>query len=998
MALFPAYSDNSESVLQIDGDLNTKIVAKSSIVETHVLDSSDEAELLKSDNSVELISDDHKTSKRKTEKHKKKKKSKNKDKDKDKLKEKLEKKLDDKYLRNSTEDFYIDKRIDYGNLRVSTLYNPARPQYDRKKKLLGICAYSNPKKRKRGADRYYNTKIIDQSQNIDKTQPKSSKKRSHKQNEDFIEIEDSGISWGDERIDKDLVEKTTNFNKYLNDNPYDVDMWLQFVKFQEDRLAFDVFNHRVASKATAKNLCCSKQLSILDAALKHNFNSMELLCKKVKLSEQSMANDQYLSMLKQLIGTPDLQLGLLNRAWLWYVDAVQCSMALSSVSSVKEIYAAALKALTKAMKEKYAVSHVDITYRLGLFLRQAGLWEQLWMLIKMNIEINLAATNTEGSCNFESLVTQVNDKDLIDEENKIISSGLPMHEIWSRIELLRSKLQWLPSTIESDDPQRIVFSTDFADFIKPVSQKANMFAMTVNILRLLKIPLLPATHETTVCMKGNGYLIEWENDNIETCLPFLYTIISSLERIDTLKLKILTNIVKDFAEEPNYLSATNQYFKFINNIMMQCSRWFDGDEQTAILLWWIRLLRTLLTMISLDSSDVTEMQKIIANFRKFIKDVLKLHRDNVCIYKEFSIFEAHFSGFEKGLVIVEACLLALPHNRSLSRVHLCRSIVEMILEKNFRTDESISKATSILVALSSDEAINQQVNESSLNVALGKYMEYTDTSLWEVSNFDREILLTEYMMPDMKSDWICCHGWLIYLTQPFQSLKQFYNKIMIATHVEKLDRNSLDAKRKTQLRENFLQWYISIIRSDIRVHSEIARDKLIQKVLQQGIEEFPFNGAIVWYYVDWCGSNSIGRLHSVKLFKEDDLSQMFALAFVVENFSQLYMKYDPSYVDLWQPGHGNRLLNVLQTISSHSGLRKCALIWRMLIEFVSCHTQESAAIAKKFLYQALDECPWNKGLYRTGCIRIPSEFSELVDIMVEKQIRLHAMPEELQLL
>lgn len=127
------------------------------------------------------------------------------------------------------------------------------------------------------------------------------------------------------------------------------------------------------------------------------------------------------------------------------------------------------------------------------------------MLIKMNIEINLAATNTGGSCNFESLVTQVNDKDLIDEENKvfclllkcfnnffilskvrifqIISSGLPMHEIWSRIELLRSKLQWLPSTVESDDPQRIVFSTDFADFIKPVSQKANMFAMTVNILR-----------------------------------------------------------------------------------------------------------------------------------------------------------------------------------------------------------------------------------------------------------------------------------------------------------------------------------------------------------------------------------------------------------------------------------------------------------------------------------------------------------------------------------
>lgn len=138
----------------------------------------------------------------------------------------------------------------------------------------------------------------------------------------------------------------------------------------------------------------------------------------------------------------DLKVSLVTNSWYWYLDAVQCSMALCSVPSVKEIYIAAIKALNKIQKQNYPTSHIgiynfilflinfeffslisirilDITYRLGLFLRQAGLWEQLWMLIKLNIETNLAASNTEGSTNFEDVVTKVDLKCLMDEENKV---------------------------------------------------------------------------------------------------------------------------------------------------------------------------------------------------------------------------------------------------------------------------------------------------------------------------------------------------------------------------------------------------------------------------------------------------------------------------------------------------------------------------------------------------------------------------------------------------
>lgn len=64
-----------------------------------------------------------------------------------------------------------------------------------------------------------------------------------------------------------------------------------------------------------------------------------------------------------------------------------------------------------------------------------------------------------------------------------------------------------------------------------------------------------------------------------------------------------------------------------------------------------------------------------------------------------------------------------------------------------------------------------------------------------MSNFNREILLTELMISDIESDWFCCHGWFIYLTQPYKVLQQFYQKIMAATHVEKLEKGCFDAHR-----------------------------------------------------------------------------------------------------------------------------------------------------------------------------------------------------------
>lgn len=102
--------------------------------------------------------------------------------------------------------------------------------YSRMKILLGNEAILRSFKQKNKTSRYFNIKVTEIMNDTDIQQ--SSTKKGLKSTEDFIVITDSGIKWGDERIDKDLVDKTAHFNDYLNKNPYDVDMWLQFVKFQ----------------------------------------------------------------------------------------------------------------------------------------------------------------------------------------------------------------------------------------------------------------------------------------------------------------------------------------------------------------------------------------------------------------------------------------------------------------------------------------------------------------------------------------------------------------------------------------------------------------------------------------------------------------------------------------------------------------------------------------------------------------------------------------------
>ena len=175
----------------------------------------------------------------------------------------------------------------------------------------------------------------------------------------------------------------------------------------------------------------------------------------------------------------------------------------------------------------------------GLFLRQSGLLEQLWVLLELYLELNLS---TAGSEAFKTTVHIPEDEirettflykvQSIDSfiifklllynlftfleqlEDSIITSGLPLGALWLRIERLREGIYFFPVE-ESSDPQRMVFREDLAHLLFPITRSCST-RLIMNCLLLLKVPPLPLSGAFYKYARLDN--ITWSLDSVEIIL------------------------------------------------------------------------------------------------------------------------------------------------------------------------------------------------------------------------------------------------------------------------------------------------------------------------------------------------------------------------------------------------------------------------------------------------------------------------------------------------
>lgn len=102
-------------------------------------------------------------------------------------------------------------------------------------------------------------------------------------------------------------------------------------------------------------------------------------------------------------------------------------------------------------------------------------------------------------------------------EEEILLSGLPLNSLWSRLEILRSRVYWYPTEDPScTDPQRLILTSDVSDCLYPIVDPDHQFVLAVYSLIALKVPMLPFRHCSFVGIQLKN--IPWYLDSSEILL------------------------------------------------------------------------------------------------------------------------------------------------------------------------------------------------------------------------------------------------------------------------------------------------------------------------------------------------------------------------------------------------------------------------------------------------------------------------------------------------
>ncbi|XP_070378778.1 nuclear exosome regulator NRDE2 isoform X3 [Dermacentor albipictus] len=192
--------------------------------------------------------------------------------------------------------------------------------------------------------------------------------------------------------------------------------------------------------------------------------------------------------------------------------------------------------------------------------------------------------------------------------------------------------------------------------------------------------------------------------------------------------------------------------------------------------------------------------------------------------------------------------------------------------------------------------------------------------------------------------------------------------------------------------------FIRICTYEVRYSN--ARRAALSMALLQALEDIPNATTFMWQWVS-LSSGSLGALRVRRyldsLLQKDrsPLTWLVALCFELQR-AQVLAKYRTPDASFTLPSCRNHVRRVLERAIELVAHRRCPLLWRLYIELeLRLGTRESA---KAIFYRALQCCPWAKVLYVDGVRHFPECLQEVVDMMVEKGIRLRAPLEELQLL
>ncbi|XP_014471485.1 PREDICTED: protein NRDE2 homolog [Dinoponera quadriceps] len=883
-------------------------------------------------------------------------------------------KYDDKqhksgYKQNVRNVYFEDKLRDKGNNNIDTFCSRVRPLYDISEKYIGFVKHKQPKKKK--FHRYYikNIDSIEALQKKDTIIKKTNVKESSKQDK---EIDNEGLPSWCKNLEQEQKSKTREYNEQLIKNPHNVELWLQYINFQD--ILANYQRHQL-SKDTYRSTIL-KKLSIVEKALEKNGNSNKLLQLKLHFMSELTPSDELSNQLNALVNKDSGNIVL----WQHFIMVTQASVAMCTVPRVLDLYSRCFSVLRQRSRTNpslYDAQLLQMLHQCLTFLRHTGLWEQMWETIRLNLNLNLNLDKT-------SLFLQgsIDEKKLIGMEEMILMSRLPLNQLWQRTESLRENYHWISVSRDElelvGDSRRFVLPEDVADFVHPILSCNSNFQMAIYSLLCLKVPLLPCRDYYLKELSLKDF--HWGVESLEALLPFMYPMAGEMAGHDQRK-ELLRDILEGrLTSGPQYVKfhpAQEPYLDFVRKIFQTIAESLPSLQRTSIYVWWLRLERLL---VSLGKDEPLKHDNKGKKLRTTLKEFLKKdeNRNNLYFYKEYALIELEMGRFGNCVNILETAIQSqgacpdaitnLCEKAALFSVY--RTFIETLLDAKTYDESHRQWILKVFGQMIPGESANQ---DSLVEAYLHKHVhDFLQTAPDENGK-------DTFFLSNLECDAIVCYAYFLYIkNDDIQSV------------VEILRSCTEHSKDCPYLQEMLYESQIAILQ--LHYERKHSLQNALKETLSGALSIYPNNFYALSVFAVIESELPTWRLNSRGT--EIGIWRAVAMCLAARRRIGLLTKFD--YLDS-VTATLNKLLSFHLTLSKIPSTRCCPLLWRLYMLLLREHNLCEKK-GEEIYHESVMQCPWARSIYIDAAEVAPQLLTQIQDVIREKELRMHVTPEELDIL
>ena len=799
-----------------------------------------------------------------------------------------------------------------------------------------------------------------------------------------------------------IQAKTKEYNEKLRRDPSDIDLWLEFVEFQDQAMAD--FNSDEKKKKKASNVLIKskaiveKKLSVLKTAMDKNPHSFKLAVERLRLSKEISDNESLERQWHELLLMFPDDLEVLRQ----YLDFNASHFTSFSVSKVTKSFKTCFKKLLSLQASSTGQTllniqdeMVNLIAKLCNFWSDAGYTERSVALYQGLVELNLFSPDFPGYYSLEDRLAMFEpfwesgarrfgegqdvqgwadviknkpnpDQELIENpnndtmEDSLIAEFkdvLPVENLWLKLELSREQRHWLPWRSvgdEAEDPDRCVPFEDIQDFLFQATDSKTGPVLLKLVLNFLKFLGARPKNSMFNFMGANQLSVvnQWFKSGDDDEAPCSGDLVHA----------------KSYRNEDSLKS-------FVRNAVKQLLRVLKPPCVTEIAAYWMMYecgqVKT--------KAERKETSKLI---KTIIKPVFE-SGDNEELYCVYARVTYQLEGHKSSQKILQ--MMKATFQRSL-KVRLTQLSIELL--------ESLARKQPLSGFEFDDD------NWDKLRLMLEKSSKVTEEDKY------CNHLMTFF---DEFTARVVLHCWQIYLVQ--NSAQNAYNFIDLV--LDKVDRNR--AELLHQLRVDMM--YYSMQFKD---YSEVG--KLWGMALCSAVKHAPANTHFLEVLTSKFNmfsanfANKYWRSMSTALSTSQTPVSKVSLVLLLMSRSEAsmgYMNQANKYLNEFllgkNSGNGNTsviLWRLLLWICNRSCLQQQETYYKSLSKYAKPTDQFEPL--KSLLFRALQDNPGSKALcldvLHYYCQNpIKTEFSrsfqrELQDLMTEKEVRVRIPMEELEVL